>query len=227
MIRWLSTEEWKDFIENQALMGKYVSHELHNKGNVTHPIDEYHFSDATVKVKIIEPGYKKPKSVYFNNTGIIKVQGDKYDEFSDCAEYTFYWCHPQLVSENFEFILMMIKKFGLAYLKKRAIHCENELYECITDKDIHKSDADEASMLLGHIRTNISSIISPELLNLKSKNKDDEKTIQALIETDKESIQAIVSLSQLPSHNKQQCKQYELKQLIKCPRYAQTHSTAC
>lgn len=172
MIRWLTDEEWKDFIENQAFIGTYVSHELVNKGNITHPIDEYHFSDAIIKVKVIEPGYKRPKSIYFNNTGIIKVQGDNYDEYSENAEYTFYWLHPHLVNENFEFASMMIKKFGLEYIKRRATHCNNELYECITDKDLHKNDADEALMMLDKIRTNISSVISPEVYNLGLKKQN-------------------------------------------------------
>lgn len=170
MIRWLSKDEWKDLIENEASVGTYISHTLINK-KVNSGIDKYHFPDSIIKVKVRQTKSNKTTDIYFNNNGIVKIQGDKHDEFDESAEYMAYYNHPHLIGITCYFISMMIKKFGVRYLMPRATHCKEELEECITDIPFHTSDADTLTALYGKINTNLKTINQkPTLETIKSIN---------------------------------------------------------
>lgn len=151
MITWLTNDEWKNYIENLAELGTYVSHKVINK-KINHSKDALHFSDAVIKVNVKEDHKSTPTALYFNNTGMVKVQGDTYTLLCDNAEYDFYWFHPHLINANFEFTSMMLERFGQSYLKKRVIHCNDEICECLKDRKLYTDNAEIVYMLLKKIR---------------------------------------------------------------------------
>ena len=146
MIRWLSKDEWKNFIENETGVGSYISHETVNT-KVTPREDKYHFPNTVIKVKVRQKNSKNAIDLYFNNNGVVKVQGDTHNEFDESAEYTVYYSHPHLINVTTYFLTMMIKKFGVAYLIPRATHCKEEIEECTTDIPFHLNDSNTYLML--------------------------------------------------------------------------------
>ena len=115
MIRWLSKEEWKDYIENKARMGKYISHSILHDRKINEAIDKYNFSDAIVRVTINQNLDESNSDqddlvdIYFDNAGPIKIEGDDYELDEESTEFKFLFYHPYAVSEIVDMRAYIVK----------------------------------------------------------------------------------------------------------------------
>ena len=172
MIRWLSKEEWIDYIENRACMGKYISHTLLRDQKIHEPVDKYNFSDAIVKVKVNQSFNNSENSddiidIYFDNAGPIKIEGDDYEVDEENAEFQLIYFHPHIIPCVAAFIEMMSEKFGHTYRLRRLLHANYEISLAKDELKIVNSDMLDLEFLYGNIRTNTSDIIDKKFLNAK------------------------------------------------------------
>ena len=167
MIRWLSKDEWKDYIENRAELGTYVSHSLFNAGSIEPAVDKYNFSSAIIKVTFIENESNEKIDLFFDNSGPVKFGNDEYELGNKAVEYNFLYYQPYMVHEIMQFVEMMSEKFGARYREPRTLHAINEIELVNEEYKQLLTEIHEQSMFFSNIRTNASGVISPELLNAK------------------------------------------------------------
>ena len=173
MIRWLSKDEWKNYVEERTKIGKYISHMVLRDREIHKPEDKYNFSDAIVKVKVNQKENEFDDDdiidMYFDNAGPIKIEGDTHEVDDESAEFQFLFNHPYVIDHIIEFIKMMSEKFGSTYRTRRLLHAN---FEKDLARDELKMINDEMlnfEFLHGKVRTSTKSIIDDELLLSKPK----------------------------------------------------------
>ena len=169
MIRWLSKIDWKDYIENRTQLGKYISHSLFNADRIEPAANKYNFSSAIIKVTFEENETGEIIDLYFDNSGPIKFESDTYELENQSVEFNFLYHQPYMVSEIMQFVEMMSEKFGETYRIRRILHAYNEIKLIDEEYKLILSDLHEKYLIFGAIKTDMSNLISNEVLNIKFK----------------------------------------------------------